>query len=115
MDITNQIFTPRVHAMDPEFEDVVFGTDLQNGMIVLLQDSLMKGDPEYIANDYDKERLMKCNRWCEVTQFRIINRNDDAPLIKFMGVYSDGTKYPRTYDSNYTWVIKKPADTTDLS
>ncbi len=106
MDISNQIFEPRHRIMVPEFEDLCYGTDLKNGMIVLIEDSLVKGDPEHIDSDYSKMRLMEANRWCEVTNFRIIPRVEDSPLIKFIGLYSDRTKLPRTYDASYCWIMK---------
>jgi hypothetical protein len=107
MDVTNQVFTPRHVLMDPEFEDLMYGTDLKDGMIVLIEDALIKGDPENMTNDYDKARCLEANRWCTVSRFQSIPRGLDSPLIKFIGVYADGTKIPRTYDSSYCWIVKK--------
>lgn len=109
MDTSNQVFSERCYQMDPEFEDLLYGSDLKDGMLVLIQDPLIKGDPtQDNSNDYDKHKLLETNRWCEVTQFKIQSRGADSPLITFIGVYSDGTKFPRTYDASYCWFVKKP-------
>ncbi len=106
MDISNQIFEPRHRIMVPEFEDLCYGTDLKNGMFVLLEDALIKGDPDRIDSDYDKMKLMETNRWCEITNYTLMPRGADSPLISFIGLYSDGTKLPRIYDASYCWIIK---------
>lgn len=107
MDITNQIFEPRHRMIEPEHEDILYGVDLVEGMIVLLFDPIMKSDPEHVHSDYDRMRLMEANRWCEVTQLKIQPRDNDSPLINFIGVYHDNTKIPRTYCGSYSWIVKK--------
>ncbi len=108
MDITNQIFEPRYRTMESEYEDLLYGVDLVEGMIVLLFDPLMKGDPDAIHSDYDRMHLLQNNRWCEVTQLKITTRYDATLLVSFIGVYRDGTKMPRTFCGSYTWLVKKP-------
>lgn len=114
---TSSIFVDKFYEMDPEFEDLLsHGKHLQNGMIVLLEDSLMREETTS-RNDYAAERMREVNRWCEVSQLEIIRRYDyddqmgsviaeSAPLISFIAIYSDGTKKKRRYDSSYAWIVK---------
>jgi hypothetical protein len=107
------IFAPRYYEQDPEFEDVLYGTDLRDGMIVMLQDTFMRGDPARGTTDpFERQKLMSVNRWCTVTALRVHPRAGLGPLVSFMGVYADGMKFPRTYDASYTWIVKRvpPAD-----
>jgi hypothetical protein len=91
--------------MQPEFEDLVYGTDLRDGMIVLVEDEMMRGDP---SRSSDTALVLSSNRWCTVSRLQVIDRGfGQSPLVKFIGVYGDGMKRSRTYDSGYGWIIKR--------
>lgn len=50
MDITNQIFEPRHRMMDVEYEDLLYGVDLTEGMLVL---HVRDDEPEWSRNYVD--------------------------------------------------------------
>ena len=45
------MYVDRFYEMDPEFDDLIFGSDLREGMVVLLEDSMFRGDPELMGVD----------------------------------------------------------------
>lgn len=123
MEQTQGIFVSKFYEMDPQFEDLVpSGTLLQNGMMVLLEDSMMRADPATLNsssethNRYEGERAREVNRWCEVTHLEVRKRFDyddigavigeSSPIISFVAVYFDGTKKKRRYDASYAWLVK---------
>ena len=117
------LFVDKFYEMNPETDDLLAeGTELENGMIVLLEDSLMREDPERVDSTalgtrYQQERLREVNRWCEVMNFKVQRRfeHDDMgsvltevdPLVEFVALYSDGTKKKRRYAASYAWIVKK--------
>ena len=111
MNDAESMYVSKWYVMDPQFEDLVFGDDLREGMIVLLEDSMFRTDLAHIVSGYDQDRADECNRWCEVTQLRVISRTDEhgrpsSPLIRFIGRYGDGTKRVRQFDASFAWVVK---------
>lgn len=96
-------FVDKWYTNDPQTEDVIYGDDLKNGMIVLLnRRTIHREDPKNIRNENERERLLTQNRYCEVTGLR--RRGD---LVQFIGVYPGGTKVDRTYSNSYTWIVRK--------
>lgn len=100
--------TPRVFKMDPARDDVIFGKDLENDMVVLLEDSTFKSDPEELDpehprhSEYNSEKIAQNSRWCRVSTL-----HRDGELIRFIGTYSDGIKASRVYNRSFTWFVKK--------
>jgi hypothetical protein len=108
------VYVDRFYEMDPQFEDVIYGTDLREGMFVLLESTTMRGDPERAFGDdtyakYEFARVREVNRWCQVTMLEFVPRSGYEPLVKFMAIYADGTKKPRTYSSHWAWIVKREA------
>ena len=101
-------FTPRVFTMDPEKHELLYGSELENGMVVLLEDSLAKANPKNRPEDgstdtdqwtdFDEKNYMENNRWCVVTSLR--HRNE---IIQFIALYSDGTQASRRYNESFCW------------
>jgi hypothetical protein len=100
------LYVERHYEMDPKFEDVIYGWDLRDGMVVLIEDALMRGDPARMHEPHEGRRVRECNAWCRVEQLRATPGPQD-PLVSFMGVYGDGVKRPRTYAASYAWIVKK--------
>lgn len=110
------LYVDKFYVANAEYEDIVFGQDLRDGMFVLLEDDLMRQHLDSIGGDYDRARADEMNRWCEVTRLRVIPRPECAsPLVKFVGVYPDGTMRVRTYDASYGWIVKKGATSAEVS
>jgi hypothetical protein len=104
------LYVDKFYVCQTEFEDIVFGDNLQDGMIVLIEDSLIRENLEHITGSSAQHRADEMNRWCEVTELKVTPRYDTpSPLIKFVGVYPDGTKRVRTFCASYGWIVKKAA------
>jgi hypothetical protein len=108
------IYVDRFYEMDPEFDDLIFGTELRDGMVVLIEDSLLRGDPERafrgdtpLGEKYEIARCREANRWCTVTRLSLAPRAGYEPLVRFIGEYADGTKAIRQYSSDYAWLVKR--------
>lgn len=88
---------PQNYQYDPETEDLIYGDQLREGMVVL-------ADVHGRADENDpwktRELLVK-NRWCEVTN----KRSDDC--VYFLGLYDNSVKALRTSARSQSWIIKK--------
>jgi hypothetical protein len=119
------IYMDKHYAMNPEFDDLLpEGTDLKDGMIVLLEDSMMRGDVDRATRDkYEFERVSEVNQWCTVSNIKITQRwerddmgrvlSEGSPLVSFIATYPDGVKRKRTYDASYAWLVKKASIPTE--
>lgn len=98
--------TGRFYTMNPATEDVIRGSKLEEGMVVLIEDSILKGDPERaFKNDpsgFGTKRVLEVNRWCKVTDLEVEN-----DIVSFIGLYHDGTKQERRYNQSYCWIVKR--------
>ena len=114
--MSTSLFVSKFYEMDPQFEDLLAnGKDLKDGMIILLEDSMFRGDPDS-TSPYEQEKVREINRWCTVSQVNIQRRFDTdelgrviqeaSPLVSFVATYGDGVKKKRSYDSSYAWIVK---------
>lgn len=98
--------------MDPRDTDLIRGRDLQNGMIVLLEDSTMRDEPTCPDNGTHKcgarcLRAFRVSRWCKVTDLEKRTRvAGELALLSFIGEYADGSKASHTYNVSYFWYVK---------
>jgi hypothetical protein len=100
------------YIMDPRDTDLIRGRELEDGMIVLLEDSLMREEPT-CTEDADHKcgsrcyRAFKTSRWCKISKLEK-NRNygGDSRLVSFVGEYADGSKSSHTYNVSYFWYVK---------
>lgn len=115
--MTNLIPTetvPQYYVMNPATDDLLSrGDKLENGMIVLVEDSILRGNSNStgIMREYEQRRALENNRWCEVTELEINHERYDGrtnTTISFVAVYADGVKIKRTYGAGYAWLIRKP-------
>ena len=103
-------FVSKFYEMDPEFDDLLpSGLYLRDGMVVLLEDHLLRGDEDRADSKWELARLREVNRWCEVSHVVVTPRHGDAsgPLVEFIGTYPDGTKRKRAYAASYAWLVRK--------
>lgn len=97
------LYVSRHYVMDPEHEDLLWsGADLRVGMVVLIEDELLRGDPGS-SDDYNKSRADEANRWCTVERIELSN---SGQLVTFLATYGDGTKRKRAYAASYAWLVK---------
>lgn len=111
------LFVDKYYDMDPQFEDLLpDGTYLQDGMVVLLEDSMLRADPSRAENVHEIERAKEANRWATVSHVKVTKRwahnehgdalGETSPLVSFVATYGDGTKKKRSYDASYAWIVK---------
>lgn len=114
------MFVDQYYVMDPEFEDLLpGGMDLKEGMVVLIGDSTHRMDIPHaiLKGGWFLESARKDNRWCTVTNLEVETHHEydrrtgelvrSFPVVTFIGVYGDGTKYKRSFDMNIPWLVKK--------
>jgi hypothetical protein len=104
--MSGSLYVDKFYVAQSEFEDIVFGRDLRDGMIVLLEDDILRADPGNLRSGYDRARADEINRWCEVTRLEVI-AHPTTPLIRFVGCYPDGSMRVRTYGASYAWIVKR--------
>jgi hypothetical protein len=91
------------YLIDPETEDLIWGDELQEGMVVLLEDAFL-GRGRLGKDKADLERV----RWCLVTKLRFEDAHGGSGrLSKFIGVYGDGSKASRVYNTSFAWYVKR--------
>jgi len=102
-------FVPMDFEMDPTTDDLIWGSSLEQGMIVLVDAITIREDPTKHVSELDHEcdpyscnRLKEKSRWCMVTDLR-----KHGDLVSFIALYADGTKRSRTYNQSFGWFVKK--------
>lgn len=93
------------------------GDMLVNGMVVVLEDHMMRGNPNdlspesdkrqhgYTPSEYDRRKIEEGARWALVTDVRVKSNGSDSQIVKFTAIYSDGTMRDRTYNVDYKWAV----------
>lgn len=82
-------------------DTILFGRQLENGMRVLIEDSLLRGPDRDTDNPYDIARRDENNQWCEVT-----NLQGNFNTTMFVGKYDDGTLRIRRFSPSWAWIVK---------
>ncbi len=103
-------FVPLYYMNDPETEDLIFGDMLKEGMVVLLEDTVLRPDPDYYqtSSAQAQVRIQETARWGRIVDLR---RTND--IVTFICEYSDGSKRRRSYNISFTWYVKKASMPTD--
>jgi hypothetical protein len=86
------------YRYDPETEDLIYGEELKDGMVVLC-------DVVWRSNENDPwedRALLVKNRRCTVTKKR-----HQGSSLYFIGLYDDGTKAVRQSGPTNGWIVKK--------
>lgn len=108
------------HQMNPKTEDLISGRKLEEGMIVLLEESILREDPERLKRlekrtgvdpeelayeaRYIRNRLNKSSRWFRILEIEPSTNHDD--IVHFIALYSDGTKASHMFNKSYHWFVK---------
>lgn len=103
MGIDDTIY-PKFYSMDPETEELLFdGFELKDGMVVLIESPLMRGDLSAAdSNEAEMASVLANNRWCTVS-----NIYNHRKMVEFVGTYGDGSKRKRTQGVRWAWLVKK--------
>lgn len=103
---TGDEFVDKYYEMDPTVEDLVYGTDLTNGVMVLIEDPRYRVDISELKTDSPDPELLreakKSNRRCIIEKY---SRSKYDRTVSFIGVYEDGTKYTRRYAESIGWYV----------
>lgn len=100
------VVVDKFYRLDPESDDFVFGTELQDGMIVLADVPFRHERDSLNAQHIEDYVLDVRNRWCEVTK-RMTLDNDGS--VAFVGLYIDGQKVARRSAKDQGWLVKLDA------
>lgn len=95
---------PKFYVMDPKTEDLLRGSALANGMVVLREGPEDRVRLNDLTEDYKMVRALENNRWCTVSEVR--RDKNASQLIHFTGVYEDGTKRSRSCNENSGWFVE---------
>ena len=105
---------PLDYVMDPKTEDVVYGDELRDGDVVLIESGLRYSIPKNWAEvcEYDRVKILENSRWCVITKLRRLPGYEGSnSVLNFIGVYEDGTKMSRSFSESYAWFRKlTPSD-----
>lgn len=100
------VVVEQYQAYDMITEDLIYGKDLKDGMVVLIEP--VGRTERYRSRSQDvgwARRTSKTNRWCEVT--RLFTMGDD---IIFIGLYVDGRKAIRITTPEAGWIVKETVE-----
>lgn len=94
--------------MNPETEDLIFGKDLVEGMVVLIEEPVHRMPKQIMhlaptmkmIEDGEKAKIR--NRWCRVSSL-----NFESDTVIFIGEYAEGNKHIRVYSEYDGWLVKK--------
>lgn len=106
------------YEMNPEIEDLVLSSNLQNNMIVLIEDPDLRQDiseiryesrphvngPQQNINPDVLVRARMMNRWSKVTELVVTDK-----YIVFIAIYEDDARRVRVNDLTTGWIVKKDA------
>jgi hypothetical protein len=96
-------FVDQWYVMHPDTEELLYdGSELKEGMRVLIGDRRLRLDltTERPASEY--YHAMQRNRWCIVSKIELFEHQ-----VIFLATYDDGTKFKRTEQTTYPWLVKK--------
>lgn len=102
-------FSNKIFRMNPEEDDLLIDGDaLREGMIVIVEENELRSDisdPTVMNTESGLENASKFNRWCQVTD---IKRTANNQIVRFIGLYRDGTKRFFTASVGHSaWYVKK--------
>ena len=91
------------YRMNPGEDEILFGHELADGMLVLSESWTMRS-----PHGYDEEDLRRKEVFRKVTRLR-----RPGHLIVFIGEWPDGYQEVHTYASDYAWLVKRATLSTE--
>jgi hypothetical protein len=92
-----------VYVMDPETEDLLLGEELADGMVVLIESESCRAG--VIPGMVEPATALVGGRWCRIEKLRTAP-SFGLPMVAFIGVYEDGSKFTRRYGTSHSWYVK---------
>lgn len=125
--MSESVFVDKFYQMDPKHEDLIAdGSELKEGMVVMIGDKMFRADMNHLSHHphpYLHERAMENNRWCTISQIKILERfyidmmgramSQASPVVTFVATYADGVKIKRSFPADCPWIVKKDSLLTD--
>lgn len=97
-------FVPKYYMMNAETDELLPNASyLANGMKVLIENPDVRASEKDMQRDWGMQRALENNRWCTVTHLEFM---DQKNMIRFIGVYEDGSKIVRVFGSDRSWLVK---------
>lgn len=107
--IDYSLFVPKFYQMDPKHEDLLFdGTDLREGMIVLIEHPMYRADVDVELSGAELEQAMRFNRWAMITRLNITGNE-----LTFVAEYADGSKKKISASAKESWLMMLPNEVED--
>lgn len=98
----------QIYEMDPNTEDLLYGDELIDGMVVLVSEATDRQELVCVSElATEKRRII--NRWCTVSKLRTeYDRHSGNVIdIHFVGIYAENEKHVRNAKPNQGWLVKK--------
>lgn len=97
------LFMPKYYQMDPRVEDYLFdGTELREGMVVLVDSVNLRVDVYDILDSDEVERAYRYNRYFKVSRLTV---SDDDDMITCLAEYGDGSKKKLCVRKDTPWLV----------
>lgn len=85
------------YRMNPAEDQVIEGSEITEGMLVLAESWVMRSPCAYGGDDASRQDLFR-----KVTKLR-----HKGELIVFLGEWEDGYQETHAYHRDYTWLVKR--------
>jgi hypothetical protein len=104
------MYVPYDYVAHTEHDVIIWsGDELLPGMIVLIEDTIVRSNPERLGTSvYEDRRINETARWCEVKRVEVRDG-----IIKMLAEYPDGTQSIRQYHKAYSWIAKRDSIPTE--
>lgn len=112
-------FIPQYYRMNPETEEAMFGRDLMNGMVVLIEAPARRADLDArsievatlrpateVLSDHIMHQALRFNRWAKVTRLQTIEE-EKVRQVLFIAEYEDGLRSTMTSYMTTGWLVKE--------
>lgn len=94
-------FVPQKFMMDPTSDDLLYGSELANGMVVLPEDDGYRSG-FYIDGEPNEPEKAKNNRWHKISKLET-----DGKTLRYIGIYTDGQKISHSWGLYSCWYVKQ--------
>jgi len=96
--------TEAVYLMNPAEDEIRYGHELADGMLVLAEDPGLRQ-----SHGKDEEGKLRRQRFRKVTR---LDRTFSANYVRFIGEWIDGYQEVHTASRLSSWLVKKDAEAT---
>lgn len=92
------------YEMDPEVEELIYdGTELVEGMVILIESPEMRVDVREVLTDEQLFRARRTNRWMMISRIML---SPDRTHVTFLAEFEDGVKSKLDFEVRESWLCK---------